>query len=284
MREGVEQHVQIVDRRHRVVIFGQRHDRDARDLDRVAQAQRVTVFEVDRPDDVALPLLELLGVIARDGLDRRVRVRRDTCLVDLQKSDAIAQRGRHLVVIHKGEKFILLVHAAAIVDKNAGARHLAAHLILADLYGEKRLAEKRRASLRFKAQRQMECLPVRFVGELRALRVDDLSSVGKSNRRQCHHQYHRQQERRGDAPAAFRLWHFRRALFDQHAFTVGAERSVFDKQRATMRTALFLKIHLTAPPSALARSDSAAPARSSCICARCGPFSPPPSRARGACP
>ncbi|MEI3076453.1 MAG: hypothetical protein V8T17_04465 [Oscillospiraceae bacterium] len=75
-------------------------------------------------------------------------------------------------MIHKGEKFILLVHAAAIVDKNAGARHLAAGLILADLYGEKRLAEKRRAALRFKAQRQMECLSVRFVGELRALRVD----------------------------------------------------------------------------------------------------------------
>ena len=149
----------------------------------MAQAQRVAVFEVDRPDDVALALLELLGVIAWDGLDRRVGGCRDACLVDLQKSDAIARRGRHLVVIHKGEKFILLVHAAAIVDKNAGARHLAAHLILADLYGEKRLAEKRRAALRFKAQRQMECLPVRFVGELRALRVDDLSSVGKSNRR-----------------------------------------------------------------------------------------------------
>ena len=183
VREGVEQHVQIVDRRHRVVVLRQRHDRDARDLDCVAQTQRVAVFEVDRPDDVALPLLELLGVIARDGLDRRVGGCRDACLIDLQKSDAIARRGRHLVVIHKGEKFILLVHAAAIVDKNAGARHLAAHLILADLYGEKRLAEKRRASLRFKAQRQMECLPVRFVGELRALRVDDLSSVGKSNRR-----------------------------------------------------------------------------------------------------
>ena len=50
VREGVEQHVQIVDRRHRVVIFGQRHDRDARDLDCVAQAQRVAVFEVNRPD------------------------------------------------------------------------------------------------------------------------------------------------------------------------------------------------------------------------------------------
>ena len=67
VRERVEQHVQIVDRRHRVVIFGQRHDRDARDLDCVAQAQRVAVFEVDRPDDVALALFELLGVEARDN-------------------------------------------------------------------------------------------------------------------------------------------------------------------------------------------------------------------------
>lgn len=67
MRERVEQHVQVVDRRHRVVIFGQRHDRDARDLDRVVQAQRVAVFEVDRPDDVALALFELLGVEAWDN-------------------------------------------------------------------------------------------------------------------------------------------------------------------------------------------------------------------------
>lgn len=67
VRERVEQHVQIVDRRHRVVIFGQRHDRDARDLDCVAQAQRVAVFGVDRPDDVALALFELLGVEARDN-------------------------------------------------------------------------------------------------------------------------------------------------------------------------------------------------------------------------
>ena len=65
VREGVEQRVQVVDRRHRVVIFGQRHDRDARDLDCVVQAQRVAVFEVDRPDDVALALFELLGVEAR---------------------------------------------------------------------------------------------------------------------------------------------------------------------------------------------------------------------------
>ena len=67
MRERVEQRVQIVDRRHRVVVLRQRHDRDARDFDRVVQAQRVTVFEADRPDDVALALFELLGVEARDN-------------------------------------------------------------------------------------------------------------------------------------------------------------------------------------------------------------------------
>lgn len=67
VRERVEQRVQVVDRCHRVVIFGQRHDRDAHDFDRVVQAQRVAVFEVDRPDDVALALFELLGVEARDN-------------------------------------------------------------------------------------------------------------------------------------------------------------------------------------------------------------------------
>ena len=67
VREGVEQHVQIVDRRHRIVVLRQRHDRNARDLDCVAQAQRVAVFEVNRPDDVALALFELLGVEARDN-------------------------------------------------------------------------------------------------------------------------------------------------------------------------------------------------------------------------
>ena len=67
VRERVEQRVQVVDRCHRVVIFGQRHDRDAHDLDCVVQAQRVAVFEVDRPDDVALALFELLGVEALDN-------------------------------------------------------------------------------------------------------------------------------------------------------------------------------------------------------------------------
>lgn len=67
VRERVEQRVQVVDRCHRVVIFGQRHDRDARDFDRMVQTQRVAVFEVDRPDDVALALFELLGVEARDN-------------------------------------------------------------------------------------------------------------------------------------------------------------------------------------------------------------------------
>ena len=65
MRERVEQRVQVVDRCHRIVVLRQRHDRDARDFDRVVQAQRVAVFEVDRPDDVALALFELLGVEAR---------------------------------------------------------------------------------------------------------------------------------------------------------------------------------------------------------------------------
>lgn len=67
VRERVEQRVQVVDRCHRIVVLRQRHDRDARDFDRVVQAQRVAVFEVDRPDDVALALFELLGVEARDN-------------------------------------------------------------------------------------------------------------------------------------------------------------------------------------------------------------------------
>ena len=67
LRERVEQRVQVVDRCHRIVVLRQRHDRDARDFDRMVQAQRVAVFEVDRPDDVALALFELLGVEARDN-------------------------------------------------------------------------------------------------------------------------------------------------------------------------------------------------------------------------
>lgn len=67
VRERVEQRVQVVDRCHRIVVLRQRHDRDARDFDRVVQAQRVAVFEVNRPDDVALALFELLGVEARDN-------------------------------------------------------------------------------------------------------------------------------------------------------------------------------------------------------------------------
>ena len=67
VRERVEQRVQVVDRCHRIVVLRQRHDRDARDFDRVVQAQRVAVFEVDRPDDVALALFELLGGEARDN-------------------------------------------------------------------------------------------------------------------------------------------------------------------------------------------------------------------------
>ena len=67
VRERVEQRVQVVDRCHRIVVLRQRHDRDARDFDRMVQAQRVAVFEVDRPDDVALALFELLGVEARDN-------------------------------------------------------------------------------------------------------------------------------------------------------------------------------------------------------------------------
>ena len=67
VRERVEQRVQVVDRCHRIVVLRQRHDRDAHDFDRVVQAQRVAVFEVDRPDDVALALFELLGVEARDN-------------------------------------------------------------------------------------------------------------------------------------------------------------------------------------------------------------------------
>ena len=67
VRERVEQRVQVVDRCHRIVVLRQRHDRDAHDFDRMVQAQRVAVFEVDRPDDVALPLFELLGVEARDN-------------------------------------------------------------------------------------------------------------------------------------------------------------------------------------------------------------------------
>ena len=67
VRERVEQRVQVVNRCHWIVVLRQRHDRDARNFDRVVQAQRVAVFEVDRPDDVALALFELLGVEARDN-------------------------------------------------------------------------------------------------------------------------------------------------------------------------------------------------------------------------
>ena len=67
VRERVEQRVQVVDRCHRIVVLRQRHDRDARDFDRMVQTQRVAVFEVDRPDDVALALFELLGVEALDN-------------------------------------------------------------------------------------------------------------------------------------------------------------------------------------------------------------------------
>ena len=85
-------------------------------------------------------------------------------------------------MVDEGEKFVLFVLAAAVVDKNAGARHLTARLILANLFGTKRLTEKRRAALRSKAQRQMERLSVRFIGEFRTLRVDDFPAVGKAYR------------------------------------------------------------------------------------------------------
>ena len=188
-RKRFEQCVQFFARLHRILVRSERHNRNARKPDHVTQAQCVAVFEVDRPDDVGRSLLGLPGMIARHGLESCVGLFGQKCLVDLQELAAFTRHGCHLAVIHKRKKGFLSIFLPAVIDKQKRGRCPSVQLILARVLHDLRLAEKRRAALRLKAQHQAKLFPLRIVEKLRALRVNDLPAAGKAHRRQgsCQH-------------------------------------------------------------------------------------------------
>ena len=94
-----------------------------------------------------------------------------------------------LVVQEQVQRVLQRLFLPAVIDKQKRGRCPSVQLILARVLHDLRLAEKRRAALRLKAQHQAKLFPLRIVEKLRALRVNDLPAAGKAHRRQgsCQH-------------------------------------------------------------------------------------------------